>query len=90
MPDLRIKQPCPFCGEMNHLHVSEGGIPRPIVVGSVTLTGAGGYEDLEEVDGVYCEVCCSSAPLDVWNHEMDPKMLAVLRDFDPPVEGVAA
>lgn len=82
----RIKQPCPFCGETEHLHVSEGGIPRPIVVGSDTVLDERGYEEMEEVDGVFCEVCCASAPLDAWNREMDPAMLAVFRDFDPPAE----
>lgn len=88
--DPRIKAPCPFCGERDHLHVSQGGIPRPIVRDGDTVKDAAGHEEFEDVDGVFCEVCCGCAPLDAWNREMAPAMLAVLRDFDPPAEEVAA
>jgi hypothetical protein len=88
--DARIKAPCPFCGEREHLHVSSGGIPRPIVRDGDTVKDAAGHEEFEEVDGVFCEVCCGNAPLDVWNSEVPYEVFAVLRDFDPPAEEIAA
>jgi hypothetical protein len=84
MPDDRINRACPFCGETEHLSISEGGIPRPIVAGNDTVKDAAGADEFEEVDGVFCEVCCASAPLDVWNREVAAEVFAILRDFDPP------
>jgi len=82
--DPRIKAPCPFCGEREHLQFSSGGIPRPIVRDGDTVRAANGLEAFEEADGVFCEVCSASAPVDVWNGEVPYEVFAILRDFDPP------
>jgi hypothetical protein len=90
MPDLRIKEPCPFCGETEHLDISEGGSYFPIVVGSDTLKDENGFDVEGYVDGVNCQVCHALVPLHVWNREVPEEVFAVLRDFDPPAEEIAA
>lgn len=87
--DPRILRACPFCSEHEHLGVT-AVIARPIIVGTDTLRGPDGREITEEVDGVCCFVCEASAPLDVWNHTRAPADYAVLRDFDPEPQQVAA
>ncbi|WP_426032858.1 hypothetical protein [Caulobacter sp. DWP3-1-3b2] len=82
--DLRIKHPCPFCGEREHLTIQEGGAIQPLIINGATTTDESGCEVVEEVDGVWCEACWAAAPLTVWLREIPPERLAVLRDFDPP------
>lgn len=89
MTDPRIKRPCPFCDEAEHLTISEGACPFPIVVDGATVTRADGLEEYEEIDGVCCQVCQTLAPLISWNQEIPAHVLAALRDFDPPEQEAA-
>lgn len=86
-----IRRACPFCGEVEHLRIAIS-IPRPIVLnGAVPLDPREpGGEAMEEVDGVCCDVCDASAPLDMWNGTRSAHDLAVLRDFNPPTRRAAA
>lgn len=84
MTDPRIKRPCPFCGETEHLRVHDGGALFPVIVGTDTVIEADGLERLEEVDGIHCDVCGGNAAVDVWNREVPAEIMAALRDFDPP------
>lgn len=88
--DPRIKQPCPFCGEREHVEVSEGGCPFAIVVDGDTLKDESGYDLEDYVDGAHCQVCHALVPLHVWNREVPEEVFAVLRDFDPPAAEIAA
>ncbi|HQT53581.1 MAG TPA: hypothetical protein PKX06_08875 [Phenylobacterium sp.] len=89
MSNPLILRPCRFCGE--HEHLSSGhSIPRPVIENGDTKKGADGSEIIEEVDGVHCQVCEAMAPLDVWNGERPQSVFAILRDFDPEPQQVAA
>lgn len=78
----RIRRPCPFCGEAEHLRVHDAAISRPVVEGSDTRKEPDGSETMEEVDAVACDVCEAMAPVDVWNGSRRSSDFAVLRDFD--------
>ncbi|PLR28126.1 hypothetical protein SGCZBJ_03720 [Caulobacter zeae] len=86
--DPRIKRHCPFCSERDHLHIVDRGALRPIIRDGATVLDPDGTEELEEVDGAFCQVCSASAPLDVWNNEVTPDTYAILRDIDLPTEPV--
>ncbi len=86
MRDLRIKRPCPFCDETEHLSFQESSCPWPIFEGGDTLKDKNGHDLEDHVDGVYCEVCGALVPLKSWNREIPTEELVMLRDFDPPAE----
>lgn len=84
MRDPRIKRPCPFCDEAEHLNYQESSCPWPIIECGDTQKDADGHEVEDYVDGVYCRVCSALVPLKAWNREIAPHELMVLRNFDPP------
>lgn len=89
MSAAAITRACPFCGEREHL-TSGHSIPRPVIENGDTKKDARGFEVMEEVDGVHCQVCEAMAPLDVWNGTRPASDYALLRDFDPEPQQVAA
>lgn len=84
MRDARIKRPCPFCDETEHLTYQESSCPWPIIEGNDIQKDEDGHDVEDYVDGVYCRVCGALVPLKAWNREIEPQELAVLRDFDVP------
>ncbi|WP_426032864.1 hypothetical protein [Caulobacter sp. DWP3-1-3b2] len=82
--DARIKRDCPFCGEREHVEVSESSCPFATVVDGDTLKDENGFDVEDYVDGACCRVCNALVPLHVWNSEVPQEVFAVLRDFDPP------
>ena len=89
MKNPAIIRPCPFCGEHEHLTAGHS-VERPIVEGGDTKKLQSGFEAMEEVDAVCCQVCEAMAPLDVWNGERPQSVFAILRDFEPEPQQVAA
>lgn len=82
--DPRIKRPCPFCDETEHLSYQESSCPWPIFEAGDTLKDEDGRDVEDYVDGVYCKVCSALVPLRAWNREIPAEELVMLRDFDPP------
>lgn len=93
MKDPRIERACPFCGEREYLTIDEGAFERVAVRdGKVESIEWKGFEAVgaEHVDAINCQVCDTVAALDVWNRTRPASDYAVLRDFDPALQRVAA
>lgn len=85
MSDPRILRPCQLCGEAQHLRIDEGEFERTAVIDGAVQEPVwvlGQLQNAEYVDGIYCQVCDTSAALDVWNGTRPASDYAVLRDFD--------
>lgn len=87
MTDPRIKRPCPFCGEAEHLTYQSDASIFPIVLGNDTVKGDDGYDLEHYVDAVACEVCAAFVPLAVWNCEISAEEFAIRRAFEPADDG---
>lgn len=93
MSNPLITRPCRFCGEHEHLTLDPEGFERVAVRdGKVEELIWRGHQitNAEYVDAVHCQVCDSIAALDVWNGARSASDYALLRDFDPEPQQVAA